>query len=111
MVSNTSDYLFFQRPEAVCLGLVLKFSGVYYRPKETEYFIYPNPATNIVNIEVVNDENFGKLTMYDATGRQVKNEIMLGHKKSIDISDLENGFYIVDIEDDRDNIKLTFVKE
>ncbi len=54
--------------------------------------IYPNPATDIVNIVSQNDS---ELAIYNATGKEVKRIRTNEGSTSIDISDLPNGMYFI----------------
>lgn len=54
--------------------------------------IYPNPAANIVNITT--DCN-SEITIYNATGKEVKRVVSEEGLTTIDISDLQNGLYFV----------------
>lgn len=59
----------------------------------TENFsIYPNPATDIVNI--TSDSN-AELAIFNATGKEVKRIRTNEGSTSIDISDLPNGMYFI----------------
>ena len=63
--------------------------------------IYPNPADQFVDLEVKSNktENF-EIVLYDELGRQVFHAIERGKmslKKQIDISELENGIYMIRI--------------
>jgi hypothetical protein len=59
--------------------------------------LYPNPATNSLNIEMKNKDNQPfSFTIYDVMGKAVKhwNEIgVIEYSKAIDISDLASGNY------------------
>lgn len=64
-----------------------------------KFKIYPNPATDMININYGNDVPAGgKITLYDLQGRQVKsfNELTT----SINVQDLNSGLYILNIEHD-----------
>ncbi len=57
--------------------------------------IYPNPTNNKVNI-LVPIENYS-LDLIDQIGRTVLHKSNLNHKTIIDLSDFENGLYVVKI--------------
>jgi len=62
----------------------------------TENFsIYPNPATDIVNIV---SQNASELAIYNATGKEVKRIRTNEGSTSINISDLPNGMYFIVID-------------
>jgi hypothetical protein len=57
--------------------------------------IYPNPVSNNLNIEC--EERIDNLELYDALGRMlIREENVLGNA-SIDVSNLDNGIYILKI--------------
>ncbi len=60
----------------------------------TEVKLYPNPASNIINI-ISNQVNIKSVGIYDVLGKQV---LATTNKKDINVSDLRSGMYIVKIE-------------
>ena len=56
------------------------------------FSIYPNPATDIVNIV---SQNASELAIYNATGKEVKRIRTNEGSTSINISDLPNGMYFI----------------
>ncbi|MBO7481489.1 MAG: T9SS type A sorting domain-containing protein, partial [Bacteroidales bacterium] len=58
------------------------------------FSIYPNPATDIVNIVSQNDS---ELAIFNATGKEIK-RINTIQNNTIDISDLPNGMYFIVID-------------
>ena len=56
------------------------------------FSIYPNPAANIVNVKT--DRN-AELSIFNATGKEVKHISTNGNTTSIDISELPNGLYFI----------------
>ncbi|WP_299099155.1 T9SS type A sorting domain-containing protein [uncultured Winogradskyella sp.] len=60
----------------------------------TEVKLYPNPASNIINI-ISNHVNIKSVGIYDVLGKQV---LAKTNKKDINVSDLRSGMYIVKIE-------------
>ncbi|WP_345991954.1 S8/S53 family peptidase [Chryseobacterium sp. Chry.R1] len=73
--------------------------------------IYPNPASNWVNI------NLGKfkkasITVYDASGKLVKSSAINGNESKFDISDLVKGTYLFNIVlEDHSKIIKKVIKE
>ncbi len=57
--------------------------------------IYPNPATDIVNIVSQNDS---ELAIYNATGKEIKRVSTTQNNTAVDISDLPNGMYFVVVD-------------
>lgn len=81
--------------------------------KESKLHIYPNPSTGkfFVELEQVFDNN-QFVSVYDATGRQIK-EVQINAFESniaIDISDHPNGLYFVELKSDLTSKLLRLVK-
>ncbi|SIQ33537.1 Por secretion system C-terminal sorting domain-containing protein [Chryseobacterium sp. RU37D] len=68
--------------------------------------VYPNPATDFINIKSKAD--ILSANIYDATGRKVST-----HSKTsaIDVRDLQNGSYILEIETKQGKISDKFIKK
>lgn len=70
--------------------------------------IYPNPATDILNVTNVSDK--ANFKIYASTGQLVKTGKV--EKKMIDISSLETGVYIISvIDNDKEVINTKFIKK
>lgn len=60
--------------------------------------VYPNPATDLLNVEVPNPGNdVMKYELYDATGRVIMSVNLSGTRNSIDMSKYEEGIYTLRI--------------
>jgi len=64
-------------------------------PVQSELNIFPNPATDIINLEYVNGNNYS-VAVIDAKGRRVLNS---GLVKSIDVRLLDAGVYFLRLHD------------
>ena len=62
--------------------------------KENNISIYPNPTTGLIQLEDVNDS---RIEIYTIIGLKVKTFYSKKISKTIDLSDLPNGIYIVSI--------------
>jgi Protein of unknown function (DUF3500)/Secretion system C-terminal sorting domain len=74
--------------------------------------VYPNPATDILNIS--NDLNFSNATLYitDLTGRAIlKKTSVTGTSATINLSSLSDGTYLVRIEDNGKSTTSKFIKK
>jgi len=58
--------------------------------------LYPNPVTNELNIASTNSKTIEKVSVYNLVGQLVKN--VGGNHKTIDMSDLSSGTYLVKIQ-------------
>lgn len=80
-----------------------QFVGVNELANADKITLFPNPATNIVNIE---GENISSVIIYDMNGR----EILVTAQKQIDISALAKGVYSVVVISDKNKIVKKMVK-
>lgn len=72
--------------------------------------IYPNPATDVVYLEGISEENCNEILIYDVSGRVVKRDI---YHKLLNISDLSDGVYFLHInmkDGSSDTSKLFIIK-
>jgi hypothetical protein len=79
------------------ISLVLPSSVSDNRLLSSSAKIYPNPANDLVTIEIDADKNIQNITIVDNVGRIVYRESIsdLVHKKQINVSALPTGYYIV----------------
>lgn len=60
--------------------------------------IYPNPTTNIVNVQVSSQAVGSELRLYDMQGRLMKAQIIDNETIRIDLSTFANGIYLLNAE-------------
>ncbi len=65
-----------------------------------EMTIYPNPASNKVNFELPATNQLLTLNIFDFSGKNVISQIISGPQNQIDISELQNGNYIIQLAGD-----------
>lgn len=76
--------------------------------------MYPIPAANVLNIDVQNSHLSGKLEVkvMNVVGQIVMNKTLdLKSSKSLDVSQLRPGVYIIDFKIDGQNFSKRFVKQ
>lgn len=66
---------------------------------ETVYNIYPNPTSSILNIEGAGLNGTVGIRVLDIQGRQVQMENLRGPRMSLDMTELSNGIYIIELSD------------
>jgi len=59
---------------------------------ENVYSTYPNPVTNVLNIDLTADK--GLVTVFDMTGRQVTSAYLSEGTNAVDVAALANGNYM-----------------
>lgn len=68
--------------------------------------IYPNPASDVLNLEGL--ENVESYAIYDMTGRKLAQPN--NSSKQIDVSHLNNGVYLLQINTDKGQVSKKFIK-
>jgi len=90
------------------LGLGTALSINELIAKTTE--IYPNPAKNVLNI-VSYTVGIEKINIYNVNGQLVLNTDVNNNQKTINISSLKSGIYIVDILSENSSVKRKLIIE
>jgi len=74
------------------------YVGVEEQIIEQVFNVYPNPAQEIVNIDL-SDYDSGEYTigLYDMNGKLLKNKVTVATQDFVDISDLSNGKYLISV--------------
>jgi len=76
--------------------------------REIEFNIYPNPAVNVFNISVANNIAIDRVNIYNQLGQKLMQENNLA--PSIDISDLPQGIYIVELVSGNSIVRKKMIK-
>jgi len=79
--------------------------------ENTQVIIWPNPASDFINVGVNNGTRFGKVSIYNMIGSIVKVVEIEGNDKEIDISDLPAGSYIITVDDEKEPLVKQFIKK
>lgn len=89
-------------------------NGLTLNNRDYEYdnsvFIYPNPASSVLNFDVKNDITISGITINDISGKEIfrtTNAI----SNSIDISNLSSGVYFVTFQSDSNSVTKKFIKQ
>lgn len=74
--------------------------------------IYPNPASETININFSSTSKNISIKLFDATGRLVKNlENVKSGENTINVSELEGGLYLINANDGKSSVTKRFVKQ
>lgn len=74
--------------------------------------VYPNPAIEILNFNLTEKQGIAKYIISDLSGRVVvENEIDLSNTNSINVQELTNGYYILNIETADKKYHQKFIKK
>lgn len=74
---------------------------------QDDIMIYPNPVSSLLYVKNISTK--GNYKIYNSAGQLVSKGIILNNK--IDVSNLLNGVYVIDIEDAKGTIQKKFIKE
>ncbi|EDM44108.1 extracellular nuclease [unidentified eubacterium SCB49] len=87
--------------------------GIQDNSLESIINIYPNPASQEVTIEKSKAILLDKMTIYDATGRVISTLDLknMSQEKSIDISHLDSGLYLIEINSEKATITKQLIKQ
>lgn len=65
--------------------------------------VFPNPASDLLHLNVVDNRNNAdfKLNIYSVTGSLIKTEILKNNHNQINVCDLHNGLYFIEINSNK----------
>lgn len=75
---------------------------------KNNFTIYPNPTTDELNITTVNGLELNEISIFDLTGRKVKS---FKNEKTLNVSDLASGTYIINIKTNEGTGTSKFIKK
>lgn len=80
--------------------------------KKSDLHIYPNPCNNLLTIETIGLENVDiEYQIYSISGRLIKEgSIVASDSRELDVSNLNNGFYLLKVKSDKKQYSNKFVK-
>jgi hypothetical protein len=96
--------------------VVTAFTTTGLRDYDWSFIVYPNPANNVVNVSLVNNNQFsGEIQVCDVYGKVVRTVVGANNDSPqptrIDISGLASGVYFVRINTEKGAITRKFVKK
>lgn len=77
-------------------------------PKEN-FQIYPNPTTDIVTIDIANNDK-GELRIYQLDGTFIRKQSLLSSSNVVSIRDLNTGVYFFEINSDKGTATKKIIK-
>ena len=81
-------------------------SAVIMLDNELEVKAFPNPVSDILNIQVADNDEMNSVSIFDISGKQMTNQVFQGNV-SLNLSDWANGIYFVRIS----NTTIKIVKQ
>ena len=94
----------------IYVALNLGGTSSIYNAVDFSTNIYPNPAKDNIIIENNNFE-MESFNLYNITGKLIKSEIINGMSKTINVSDLSEGVYLLEINNKQVSIKRKIIIE
>jgi hypothetical protein len=64
----------------------------------SSFSLYPNPAFDIITLNIDNNNSDLILNIYNVIGTLVKSELLKQNQRQVNIGDLSNGIYMIEIE-------------
>lgn len=71
--------------------------------------VYPNPATNQIQIKGIDESKPAQIKIYSILGQLLYQDSQYSSSKTIQISGLENGIYMVNISQGNSEITKKFI--
>ena len=71
-----------------------------YENNALRFTVYPNPASDFVNIKY-DDSCQGNVVIYDLAGKMLVEESLYSGENTIDIRDIPAGVYVISIDEVR----------
>lgn len=91
--------------------LVTNFTGVEEQNIFNEVSVTPNPIEDYLNVDFKSKRNVSAfLEVYSIAGVKLKSVIILPGKNKIDLRELESGFYMVSLKDDKNTCSKKIIK-
>jgi serine protease AprX len=77
---------------------------------DNSIFVYPNPASNVLNFDVKNNIAISSVSINDVSGKEIYKSVSV-ISNSIDISNLSSGVYFVTFKSENNSVTKKFIKE
>ena len=76
------------------------------------FFIYPNPANDVLTIEMPHFNNIEtKMSVYSLNSQVIKTMTIRNKKSTLNVKDLAPGLYFIQLNNGTNSYKMKFVKE
>ncbi len=107
---TTSGLVDIIQDEVFNINLDGSFNGIS-EVNSNEISIYPNPTKDFLYINVLNINDDIKLEIFDISGKHVKSIIINATNSNIDLSDLPEGFYLLEFNINKDAFVKKIIKK
>ena len=79
--------------------------NTYAETKIKDYCVFPNPASDQLNIELENEEEF-EISIHNLTGNLIKTHTTTGKKTSMNVEQLAKGMYFLTIKKRKETVLI-----
>ncbi len=80
------------------------------KTSNTNFSVFPNPSTDLINIELTTNTGNATITISNILGEAVKTTTMTGANSQLSIESLINGVYFITVETANERITKSIVK-
>ncbi|MDG5492289.1 S8 family serine peptidase [Psychroserpens sp. SPM9] len=105
---NSPDYLLgYGIPNlqlALDIGLSLQEEAVF------EFKVFPNPVTDVLNIQIPSMNNLTTLRVYDILGQSVLEQLLTSTTHQLDVSSMASGVYILSFQSENTSKTFKLIK-
>jgi hypothetical protein len=84
--------------------------GVEETTLESQLNIYPNPVTDVLNVQWNNTNETANLSIRDLSGRLVLSERLANGNAALELSNLSSGNYILELQTEEGTLRKQMVK-
>ena len=105
---EVEDYTVNITAKARSFGKMVNIDNLLGNEEGRNIKVYPNPVKEELTVEIPFSD--AKVRIINSTGAIVKEIVLNGNERKINVSDLANGLYILSIEDEKGPITETFIK-
>jgi hypothetical protein len=78
-------------------------TGIEENSNNPDVFIYPNPATDFVKVEIPENENNVTVCIYNTQGKMIKTAAAVPGTMNLSLNDISKGLYFVNVKSDQLN--------
>ncbi len=73
--------------------------------------IYPNPAENMIQVSLSNGESVSVIVLYNLKGQVIEKNTHQGNAVIVPVSHLEKGFYLLEVQTNKNTYHSNFIKQ
>lgn len=86
-------------------------TGTNKKTLDYNVFVYPNPARSQITVSLPQNYNRGELTLVDVNAKEILTQKFKGNRAQINISNLPDGIYFLQISYDNQLITKKIIKK